>query len=64
VSVAVGEGERVEPGQPIVVLEAMKMQHTIRAHDAGTVSALSVAAGDQVDAGSVLAVVTPEGDEQ
>ncbi|HEX2175619.1 MAG TPA: biotin carboxylase N-terminal domain-containing protein [Nocardioidaceae bacterium] len=64
VRVAVGEGEPVEPGQPIVVLEAMKMQHTIRAHDAGTVSTLSVAVGDQVDAGSVLAVVTPEGDEQ
>jgi propionyl-CoA carboxylase alpha chain len=64
VRVAVGEGEPVEPGQPIVVLEAMKMQHTIRAHGAGTVSTLSVAVGDQVDAGSVLAVVTPEGDEQ
>ncbi|MDQ4084203.1 MAG: ATP-grasp domain-containing protein [Actinomycetota bacterium] len=62
VAVSVAEGERVESGQPILVLEAMKMQHTIRAHEPGVVSTLSVRGGQQVDAGAVLAVVTPEGD--
>ncbi|MDQ4006718.1 MAG: acetyl/propionyl-CoA carboxylase subunit alpha, partial [Actinomycetota bacterium] len=64
VSVAVSEGERVEAGRPVVVLEAMKMQHTIRAHEPGTVAALSVQVGQQVDAGAVLAVITPEGDDR
>jgi propionyl-CoA carboxylase alpha chain len=64
VSVAVAEGDRVESGQPIVVLEAMKMQHTIRAHEPGVVTTLSVEAGRQVDAGAVLAVVTPEGEHR
>jgi propionyl-CoA carboxylase alpha chain len=64
VSVAVAEGDRVESGQPIVVLEAMKMQHTIRAHETGVVTTLSVEAGRQVDAGAVLAVVTPEGEHR
>jgi propionyl-CoA carboxylase alpha chain len=64
VSVAAAEGDRVEAGEPIVVLEAMKMQHTIRAHEPGTVTALSVVVGQQVEAGGVLAVVTPEGDER
>ena len=63
VAVSVAEGDRVEAGQPIVVLEAMKMQHTIRAHGPGVVTTLSVRDGQQVDAGAVLAVVTPEGDQ-
>jgi propionyl-CoA carboxylase alpha chain len=63
VAVSVAEGDRVEAGQSIVVLEAMKMQHTIRAHEPGVVTSLSVRDGQQVDAGAVLAVVTPEGDQ-
>jgi propionyl-CoA carboxylase alpha chain len=40
------------------VLEAMKMEHTVRAAAAGIVRALHVAVGDQVDGGHVLAVIT------
>ncbi|WP_244930543.1 biotin carboxylase N-terminal domain-containing protein [Nocardioides sp. W7] len=61
VSVAVAAGERVEAGQPVLVLEAMKMQHTVSAPHAGVVAAISVEAGTQVASGAVLAVV--EGDE-
>ena len=64
VSVAVAEGERVEVGQPILVLEAMKMQHTVRAHESGVVATLPVGPGQQVDAGAVLVVVTAEGDNR
>jgi len=63
VAVAVAEGDSVRAGDPIVVLEAMKMQHTIRAHEPGAVTSLPVQTGQQVDSGAVLAVVTPEGDQ-
>jgi propionyl-CoA carboxylase alpha chain len=57
VSVAVAAGQQVDVGQPVLVLEAMKMQHTVSAPYAGTVTELPVAAGQQVTAGDVLAVV-------
>ena len=58
VSVAVTDGQQVSAGDPILVLEAMKMQHTINAPGDGVVSDL-VGHGDQVAAGDVLAVVSP-----
>ena len=57
VSVAVEQGQQVEPGQPVLVLEAMKMQHTVRAPGAGTVTQIDVQPGAQVAAGEVLAIV-------
>ncbi len=57
VSVAVERGQRVEAGQPVLVLEAMKMQHTVRAPGPGTVTEIDVEPGAQVAAGEVLAVV-------
>ncbi|HEY6933601.1 MAG TPA: biotin carboxylase N-terminal domain-containing protein [Marmoricola sp.] len=64
VSVAVKAGDPVEAGRPVLVLEAMKMQHTVTAPTTGVVRELAVAAGDQVAAGAMLAVVAqPEGDE-
>jgi propionyl-CoA carboxylase alpha chain len=57
VSVAVGPGQRVAAGQPVLVLEAMKMQHTVSAPHAGTVAEIDVKPGAQVAAGEVLAVV-------
>lgn len=57
--VAVGEGEVVAAGQPIVVVEAMKMEHVIRAPHAGRVLALRVRQGEQVDAGAVVAELGP-----
>jgi propionyl-CoA carboxylase alpha chain len=56
VSVAVEDGAAVTAGDTVLVLEAMKMQHTISAPNDGVVSDL-VAAGAQVAAGDVLAVV-------
>ena len=58
--VAVAKGDPVDAGQTVLVLEAMKMQHTISAPRAGVVSQLDVAVGDQVAAGAVLAVVQTE----
>nr|MCW2729159.1 acetyl/propionyl-CoA carboxylase subunit alpha [Aeromicrobium sp.] len=55
VSVAVTDGQQVGKGDVIVVLEAMKMQHTITAPTDGVVTGLSVTAGTQVESGAVLA---------
>jgi propionyl-CoA carboxylase alpha chain len=63
VSVDVERGNDVEAGRRVLVLEAMKMQHTVAAPHAGTVTDLSVRPGDQVAAGEVLAVVTPQEEE-
>ncbi|TDQ01076.1 acetyl/propionyl/methylcrotonyl-CoA carboxylase subunit alpha [Labedaea rhizosphaerae] len=60
IRVGATQGERVTEGQPILWLEAMKMEHKIVAPVTGVVSELPVAAGDQVEVGTVLAVVTPE----
>jgi propionyl-CoA carboxylase alpha chain len=60
--VAVEEGDRVEEGAPLLVLEAMKMEHVVAAPATGTVVALPVGAGSQVDAGTVLAVVKSDPD--
>ena len=54
-------GQQVEAGQPLVVLEAMKMEHTVAAPGDGILGEVRVAAGDQVDTGQVLAVVDGPG---
>ncbi|GAA3236710.1 biotin carboxylase N-terminal domain-containing protein [Pseudonocardia petroleophila] len=56
--VLAGPGAAVTAGQPLVVLEAMKMEHTVAAPSDGELAELHVAAGDQVTTGQVLAVVT------
>jgi propionyl-CoA carboxylase alpha chain len=61
VRVHVEAGDKVGPDDPLVVLEAMKMEHTVRAVDAGVVAEVRVAAGDQVTAGDVVAVIEEPG---
>ncbi len=56
-SVLVAEGDRVERGQLLLVLEAMKMEHRVTAPWSGTVTKLSVAKGDQVKNGAILVAV-------
>ncbi len=54
VAVLVKPGDRVAAGQPVMTLEAMKMQHVHAAGIAGTVSAIDVAEGEQVAMGKVV----------
>ena len=57
--VLVTMGDLVNDGDPLVVLEAMKMEHTLRATGTGTVGDVRCAPGDQVDVGDVLVVLEP-----
>ncbi|MEV0303520.1 acetyl/propionyl/methylcrotonyl-CoA carboxylase subunit alpha [Streptomyces prasinus] len=59
VAEGLAEGTRVEAGQPLLWLEAMKMQHRITAPATGTLSALHATPGQQVEVGALLAVVEP-----
>ncbi len=54
VKVAVAEGDRVEAGDLVVVLEAMKMEQPLNAHKAGIVTGLTAAVGDVVASGAVI----------
>jgi propionyl-CoA carboxylase alpha chain len=64
VRVAVSQGDVVEAGQLLVVLEAMKMQHTVHASGPGTVIEVGVVEGDQVEAGRPLVVVEARADSR
>jgi 3-methylcrotonyl-CoA carboxylase alpha subunit len=57
VSVNVTTGATVTKGQPILILESMKMENTIASPIDGTVSAVLVAAGDVVQHGQTLAEI-------
>jgi propionyl-CoA carboxylase alpha chain len=57
VRVLVETGAAVEARQPLLVLEAMKMEHEILAPAAGTVTELRVEPGAQVETGAILVVI-------
>nr|WP_246180165.1 biotin carboxylase N-terminal domain-containing protein [Kocuria coralli] len=58
VKLEVENGDTVEEGHTIVVIEAMKMEQPLKAHKAGKVSGLDFAPGDTVSAGAVLATIS------
>ena len=57
VRVLVKEGETVEAGQGVVVVEAMKMQNEMKAPKSGRVTSLAVKPGASVNAGEILATI-------
>jgi 3-methylcrotonyl-CoA carboxylase alpha subunit len=59
VAVQVSAGQTVEKGKPMVVLEAMKMEHALSAPFDGVVAELNAKVGDQVSDGALLVKVTP-----
>lgn len=60
VSLAVAEGSKVEAGESLLMMEAMKMEHTIRAPVSGVVNNFYFQAGDLVDGGAELIDFTPD----
>jgi len=57
VKVLVAPGDTIDAGQPVAVLEAMKMENNVNTERAGTVAEIRVKAGDTVSAGDVIAVI-------
>ena len=57
IELRVAEGDAVQAGQVLMIMEAMKMEHSVTAPQDGTVAQITVTAGDQVDADALLAVV-------
>jgi geranyl-CoA carboxylase alpha subunit len=60
VAVLVREGERVAAGQPVMTLEAMKMEHVHTAPISGTISAIDVAEGEQLTTGKIVVEIEAE----
>ena len=57
-AVAVAEGDVVEPGETLLVLESMKMEIPVLCEGGGTVAEVKVQPGDVVQEGDVMVVVT------
>lgn len=55
--IAANVGQSVAAGDPVVIIEAMKMEIPVVAPEAGTVASINVAVGDAIDAGDVLATL-------
>ena len=63
ISLEVSVGDKVEAGQLLMILEAMKMEHRITAPVAGTVGEINVTEGEQVDNGAMLVVLETDEEE-
>jgi geranyl-CoA carboxylase alpha subunit len=57
--VLAGVGDSVTVGQPLVIIEAMKMEHVIRASLGGRIRAINVRSGDQIEGGTVVVEISP-----
>jgi acetyl-CoA/propionyl-CoA carboxylase biotin carboxyl carrier protein len=63
VKVAVADGDTVEAGDLVIVLEAMKMEQPLNAHKAGVISGLSVAAGETLQSGAKICEIKTAAEE-
>jgi len=64
VAIQVAAGDRVEKGQLLIVLEAMKIQHQIAADVSGTVKTINVSSGAQVKSRHLLVVIEPDSKQE
>ena len=63
VKVLVSEGDAVERGQSLVIIEAMKMENEMRSEVEGVVSRVAVAEGETVETDALLVVVEPQAEQ-
>ena len=63
-AIFVGQGDRVEAGQRMAVMEAMKMEHTLTAPRDGVVAEVLVTEGAQVEAQAALIALVPAKEEE
>lgn len=59
--VLVSEGDEVEMGQPVAILEAMKMENELKAPVAGTISTIAVAVGDSLEKNALILEIEASG---
>jgi 3-methylcrotonyl-CoA carboxylase alpha subunit len=64
VALLVETGQRVSKGQPLLVLEAMKMEHVLKADRDGVIETLQCKQGEQVSQGAILARFADAVDQQ
>jgi propionyl-CoA carboxylase alpha chain len=57
IDIKVKKGKKVKIGDTLVILEAMKMEHSIKASEDGTVTQLLISVNDQVENGALLMIV-------
>ena len=62
--ILVSQGQHVQTGEPLVILEAMKMEQVIRASIAGVVSSVVIKCGDLVSPGDLLIHIEADREEQ
>jgi acetyl-CoA/propionyl-CoA carboxylase biotin carboxyl carrier protein len=58
VKVTAADGDQVSEGDPVIVVEAMKMEQPLNAHKSGVVSGLTAATGDVIAAGATICTIT------
>ena len=63
VKLFISQGDRVEEGDSVLVLEAMKMEYTLKAGRSGVVGKMNLSMGDQVTAGQLLVSISGEKSE-
>jgi acetyl-CoA/propionyl-CoA carboxylase biotin carboxyl carrier protein len=61
--VPVEAGQKVEEGQIVTIIEAMKMENEIMAHKSGTIAELAIKEGEPISAGALIAVIKSDGAE-
>jgi len=59
IGIAVGAGDQVEPGDELLILESMKMEHAVVSQDAGKILDVTARVGETVTAGTPLVVIEP-----
>jgi acetyl-CoA carboxylase carboxyltransferase component len=59
ISIAAGAGDQVEPGDELLILESMKMEHAVVSEDAGKILDVTVRVGETVTAGTPMVVIEP-----
>jgi biotin carboxyl carrier protein len=60
VTLLVQEGDRVEVGQGVIVVEAMKMENELKAAAAGVIASIAVSVGEAVEGGAPLVIIEPD----
>ena len=57
IKVLVSEGQKIKMGEPVIIMESMKMEQTIVSSADGAIESVNVSEGDTIEVGSVMIVI-------